>query len=135
MIIEKINIKSFGMITDMSLDFSEDINVIVGRNEAGKSTVAAFIRYMLYGFTDDGKGGLEERKKRINWDTGMAHGSMYVRVDGTKVEKITEMSGVSGCVYCINFDDRNFETALEIMKNSGVLLHKKERNYYGDDCL
>lgn len=53
----------------------------------------------------------------------------------SKVEKITEMSGVSGCVYCINFDDRNFETALEIMKNSGVLLHKKERNYYGDDCL
>ena len=33
------------MLTDMSLDFSDDINVIVGRNEAGKSTVAAFIKY------------------------------------------------------------------------------------------
>ncbi len=44
MIIESINIKSFGMITDMTLNFSEDINVIVGHNEAGKSTIAAFIK-------------------------------------------------------------------------------------------
>ena len=53
MIIEGINIKSFGMITDMSLTFSDSINVIVGRNEAGKSTIAAFIKYMLYGFGND----------------------------------------------------------------------------------
>ena len=68
----------------MTLEFSDGVNIIEGENESGKSTIAAFIRYMLYGFTDDGKGGLEERKKRINWDTGMAHGSMYVRVDGKR---------------------------------------------------
>ena len=84
MIIEKIVIKSFGRINDMTLEFSDGVNIIEGENESGKSTIAAFIRYMLYGFTDDGKGGLEERKKRINWDTGMAHGSMYVRVDGKR---------------------------------------------------
>ena len=50
MIIEKINIKSFGMLTDMTLEFSPTINVIEGQNEAGKSTIAAFIKYMLYGF-------------------------------------------------------------------------------------
>ena len=84
MIIEKIVIKSFGRINDMTLEFADGVNIIEGENESGKSTIAAFIRYMLYGFTDDGKGGLEERKKRINWDTGMAHGSMYVRVDGKR---------------------------------------------------
>ena len=84
MIIEKIVIKSFGRINDMTLEFSDGVNVIEGENESGKSTIAAFIRYMLYGFTDDGAKGLEERKKRINWDTGMAHGSMYVRVDGKR---------------------------------------------------
>ncbi len=81
MIIEKINIKSFGMITDMTLEFSDSINVIEGQNESGKSTIAAFIKYMLYGFdnTED-KENLSERNKCINWATGNAQGSMNVRV-------------------------------------------------------
>ncbi len=81
MIIEKIDIKSFGLIKDMTLEFSKTVNVIEGQNEAGKSTIAAFIKYMLFGFdgveTDD---VLSERKKRINWETGMAEGTMIVSV-------------------------------------------------------
>lgn len=81
MTIEKIHIKSFGMITDMTLDFSDDINVLVGRNEAGKSTVAAFIKYMLYGFPPESNGnGPDERSKRISWNSGIAEGSMTVKV-------------------------------------------------------
>ncbi len=78
MIIEKIIIKSFGLITDMTLEFSEKVNVIEGQNESGKSTIAAFIKYMLYGFDDSKNDG--EREKRISWETGTAQGSMYVRV-------------------------------------------------------
>ena len=81
MIIEKIYIKSFGMITDMTLEFSDSINVIEGQNEAGKSTIAAFIKYMLYGFdNNEDKESLTERNKRINWATGNVQGAMYVRV-------------------------------------------------------
>lgn len=81
MIIEKIIIKSFGLITDMTLEFSEKVNVIEGQNEAGKSTIAAFIKYMLYGFDGvDTPDAVSERQKRINWDTGVAQGSMYVKV-------------------------------------------------------
>ena len=84
MIIEKIVIKSFGAINDMTLEFSPKINVIEGANEAGKSTIAAFIRYMLYGFDSDDNGECSERKKRISWTTGMAQGSMYVKVKDKK---------------------------------------------------
>ena len=81
MIIEKLIIKSFGLITDMTLEFSEKVNVIEGQNEAGKSTIAAFIKYMLYGFDGvDTPDAVSERQKRINWETGTAEGSMYVRV-------------------------------------------------------
>ena len=81
MIIEKLVIKSFGVITDMTLEFSDKVNVIEGQNEAGKSTIAAFIKYMLYGFDGaESADGVSERQKRINWDTGCAQGSMYVRV-------------------------------------------------------
>ena len=79
MIIEKVIIKSFGLITDMTLEFSDKVNVIEGQNESGKSTIAAFIKYMLYGF-DDSAAETSERQKRINWETGIAQGSMYVRV-------------------------------------------------------
>ena len=81
MIIEKIVIKSFGLITDMTLEFASTVNVIEGQNEAGKSTIAAFIKYMLYGFEDsDSEEAVSERKKRINWETGYAQGSMYIKV-------------------------------------------------------
>ena len=83
MVIQNINIKSFGMLTDMSLDFTDSINVIEGQNEAGKSTIAAFIKYMLYGFDNsDDQDNLSERKKRISWTTGKAEGSMTVLVKG-----------------------------------------------------
>lgn len=81
MIIEKIEIKSFGRLRDMTLEFSSSLNVIEGENEAGKSTIAAFIKYMLFGFDSlDDDSSLSERKKRINWETGVAEGTMTVRV-------------------------------------------------------
>lgn len=81
MIIQKINIKSFGMINEMTLEFSDSINVIEGQNEAGKSTIAAFIKYMLYGFDNrDDSERLSEREKHISWTTGKAEGSMTVLV-------------------------------------------------------
>ena len=93
MIIESIHIRSFGMIVDMKLDFSEDVNVIVGHNEAGKSTIAAFIKYMLYGFGNDTvPGETDERTRRINWDNGTAQGSMTVRVGEKRyiITRVTE---------------------------------------------
>ncbi len=82
MIIEKVDIKSFGRITDLSLSFAESVNVIEGENESGKSTIAAFIKYMLYGF-DASLGeedAVDERRRRLNWDTGICQGTMTVRV-------------------------------------------------------
>ena len=85
MIIEKIVIKSFGQLLDTTMEFSDTVNVIEGQNEAGKSTIAAFIRYMLYGFEGtEATGTVSERERRINWNTGIAEGSMTVRVKGKR---------------------------------------------------
>ncbi len=82
MIIEKIDIKSFGRITDLTLTFSDGINVIEGENESGKSTIAAFIKYMFYGFdtSTPTQGETDERGRRLSWSTGMCQGAMTVRV-------------------------------------------------------
>lgn len=85
MIIEKITIKSFGQLIDTTMEFSETLNVIEGHNEAGKSTIAAFIRYMLYGFEGiEQEGTITERERRVNWENGTAEGSMTVRVKGKR---------------------------------------------------
>ena len=99
MIIEKIIINSFGQLRDTTLEFADGINVIEGQNEAGKSTIAAFIKYMLYGFdVADGTDGISERHKRINWTTGTAQGAMYVKVRGKRylINRSTVMSEGNG---------------------------------------
>ncbi len=83
MIIEKIDIRCFGRLKNLTLDFTERLNVVEGANESGKSTIAAFIKYMLYGFeTTETEGTLSERRRRINWQSGIAEGSMQVKVGG-----------------------------------------------------
>ena len=85
MIIEKIDVKCFGRLKNLTLEFSDGINVIEGHNESGKSTIAGFIKYMLYGFeTTESEGVLSERRHRINWQSGIAEGTMNVSVKGKK---------------------------------------------------
>ncbi len=52
MIIKKVNIIAFGGLQNKIIDFDEGINIIYGENEAGKSTIQAFIKIWLYGFNN-----------------------------------------------------------------------------------
>ena len=45
----ELQIKGFGKLHNRSISFEDGINVIYGRNEAGKSTIHTFIRGMLFG--------------------------------------------------------------------------------------
>ena len=47
--IRRIQIADFGKLHDMELDFSEGFQTITGENGWGKSTMAAYIKAMLYG--------------------------------------------------------------------------------------
>lgn len=47
--IQEIYIQSFGMLRDRSFRLTEGVNVLEGPNESGKSTLAAFLKYIFYG--------------------------------------------------------------------------------------
>lgn len=87
MIIEKICIGHFGNLSDVTYELGPGLNVIHGANESGKSTVAAFVRYMLYGFgTHSAAGDMPEREKRISWEAQSAEGTMDIRLsDGRRL--------------------------------------------------
>ena len=83
MLILEVKVKHFGLLDYFEVKFGDKLNVIEGSNESGKSTLAAFIRFVLYGFTPD-PAGLEERRKRTSWETGTAEGEMTVLVKGKR---------------------------------------------------
>ena len=51
-LLKKINIISFGQFENTSINFEDGFNLIYGKNESGKSTIASFIEGILYGFDD-----------------------------------------------------------------------------------
>ena len=44
-----LHIEGFGKFHDLDLRFAEGMNILYGHNEAGKSTLHAFLQAMLYG--------------------------------------------------------------------------------------
>ena len=48
--IDEIHVYGFGQLRDVSYRFQDGLNVIEGLNEAGKTTLMAFIRGVLFGF-------------------------------------------------------------------------------------
>ena len=70
--IKKIHISNFGKLHEMQMDFTEGLNVITGENGWGKSTLAAFLKAMLYGMDATTKRSLmeNERKRYKPWQGG-----------------------------------------------------------------
>ncbi|MDP4090724.1 MAG: AAA family ATPase [Bacillota bacterium] len=82
MIIRKLNIKSFGKLKDIEIEFNSGLNIIYGPNEAGKSTMQQFIKAMFYGMNSQRKDIREnERKRFLPWYGGQAEGRLVFEDD------------------------------------------------------
>ncbi|MBQ7332800.1 MAG: hypothetical protein IJW38_00450 [Clostridia bacterium] len=71
-------VNNFGKLSDFSYRFRDGLNVIQRENGFGKSTLAAFIKSMLFGLEDTKRQGLSEndRKKYEPWQGGAWGGSL-----------------------------------------------------------
>lgn len=54
--INKIKINSYGKLKEKEIDLNNGINIIYGKNEAGKSTLLKFIINTFYGISKNKKG-------------------------------------------------------------------------------
>ena len=96
MFIKSIYIGAFAGKKDMRLAFTDRVNIIEGANESGKSTVAAFIKFIFYGLSGKGKGGeMSQRKRFLPFDSNCAYGSMTVSASGRDyiIERKVTMTG------------------------------------------
>ncbi len=74
MYIESIQITAFAGLAGRSLSLNDGLNVLEGNNESGKSTVAEFIRFVLYGFN-----GKPDRERYTGFSASSAEGSLILR--------------------------------------------------------
>lgn len=79
MIIKSVYISHFGCLRGKFISFEKRINVISMPNESGKSTIAEFIRVMLYGVTSN---RFNQRKKYMPFGSTSMSGEMNVELDG-----------------------------------------------------
>ena len=78
------HIENFGKLHDLTYEFSSKVNVINAENGYGKSTLAAFIKVMFYGFDNEKKRDVfeNERKRYSPWQKGPYGGSIRFEKDG-----------------------------------------------------
>ena len=78
--IERIEIGAFGCLSDVVLTPATGINLIEAPNEAGKSTLAAFIKFVLYGFSSTRSQSVAENEKKLYmpWNGTRASGSLVI---------------------------------------------------------
>ena len=94
------HLNNFGKLSDLSINFNEGVNVINQPNGLGKSTLAAFLKAMLYGFDTD----------------------VYKRQEGTSEELRDK---IKGQVFCICVDENKADL---IRRNYLISNMKREKD-------
>ena len=123
-IIKKLHLISFGHFENTTIDLDSGFNLIYGKNESGKSTIASFIEGILYGF-DDGSRVRHFNKKQ----------EIYRPLNSYKYAGLAVFNK-DGIDYRIsrNFDSGEYEI-YDLFNNEVVEAKASNLNYPGEFLL
>ena len=126
--IKNIKINSFGNLEDKEMELSDNINIIYGKNESGKSTLLKFISNIFYGTSRNKKGReYSDYEKYKPWVREDFSGKIkYELNNGEQFEVYREFSKKSPKIYNSNLEDISKE--FEIDKNSGNQFFYEQTN-------
>lgn len=90
---------TFGSLSNKTLELGQGLNIVQGKNEAGKSTWSAFIRAMFYGISTRDKaklGYLPDKERYLPFSGEPMYGRMEMsfRGDEIEIERTSARSGV-----------------------------------------
>jgi uncharacterized protein YhaN len=83
--LRRLEINGFGKFNDFQLQLKDGLNVVYGYNESGKSTLAAFIRAIFFGFKKDHtrtRSYKPEYDRFIPWQAAEYSGAVEYELDG-----------------------------------------------------
>ena len=80
--INKIKINSYGKLKNKEINLENNLNIIYGKNESGKSTVLKFILNIFYGASKNKKGrDISDFEKYKPWDSEEYSGKLTYELD------------------------------------------------------
>ena len=110
--INNIKINSFGKVKNKEIKLSDNLNIIYGKNEAGKSTILKFIINSFYGISKNKKGKEYSDYERYKpWDTEEFSGKIRYELDNEKkFEVIRDFNKKNPQIFDENMEDisKNF---------------------------
>ena len=87
--IHKLKINAYGKLKDKEIQFKDHINVVYGKNEAGKSTILTFIVNMLYGISKNKNGkNYSDFEKYKPWDAEEFSGKLEYELDNHEIFEV-----------------------------------------------
>ncbi len=91
----EMTLASFGGLQEKKITLSDGINLLVGDNESGKSTLLLFIKFMFYGMP---RKGHEDRERSVSRTDHRAAGSLTLSYEGEcyRIERSFVESGRGG---------------------------------------
>ena len=87
--IKKIKINSYGKLKNKEINLENNLNIIYGKNESGKSTVLKFILNIFYGASKNKKGrDISDLEKFKPWDSEEFSGKLAYELDNENTYEI-----------------------------------------------
>ena len=119
MIINKLKINEYGKLHNKEIELSNNINIIYGNNESGKSTLFNFIINSLYGISKNKKGrDISDFDKYLPWGKEEFSGKIEYELDNKeKYEIYRDFKKKNPIIYNKNHEDISKE--FNIDKNRG----------------
>lgn len=119
MIIKNVKINNFGKLENKELDFGDNINLIYGENESGKSTLLKFISSMFYGASKNKNGkNITDYEKYKPWNNGEFSGKIKYELDnGEEFEVFREFDKKNPKIY--NEKSEDISKTFNIDKTKG----------------
>ena len=118
--INKIKINSYGKLKEKEIELENGINIIYGKNEAGKSTLLKFIINSLYGISKTKKGKeYSDYEKFLPWSGEDFSGRIEYELDnGNKYEILRDFKKKNPKIFNENKEDISKEFNIDKTKGS-----------------
>ena len=118
--INNLKINKFGKLENKEINLKNNINIIYGKNESGKSTLLKFISAMFYGLSKNKNGkNITDMEKYTPWEEGDFSGKLLYELDnGKKYEIFREFKKKNPKIYDENLNDISKEFTIDKTKGN-----------------
>ncbi len=118
--IKKLKINGFGKLENKEIEFSDQINIVSGKNESGKSTLLKFITAIFYGISKNKNGkAIPDFEKYKPWSKEEYSGKLIYELDnGNEYEIFREFKKKTPNIYDKDKNDITKQYSIDKNKES-----------------